>query len=137
MEIRLEGTNKTIEVTSCKAKDFSMVWDQALRYFQAASDEDCMEIAAETCAVGLQKSLELRNIALVEQALASARLQAERDGVALREAELLFEQGRRTTLELEQLRLNLERARIQTYKSAVEVYRVLGVYLLLFVAEGA
>jgi len=47
MEIRLEGTNKTIEVTSCKAKDFSMVWDQALRYFQAASDEDCMEIAAE------------------------------------------------------------------------------------------
>jgi hypothetical protein len=94
-----------------------------------------MEIAAETSAASLQKSLELRNIALVEQALASARLQVERDAVALREAELLFEQGRRTTLELEQLRLNLQRARIQSYRSAVEVYRVLGVHLMLFAAE--
>jgi hypothetical protein len=94
-----------------------------------------MEITAETSAAVLQKSLELQNISLVEQALASARLQAERDAVALREGELLFQQGRRTTLELEQLRLNLERARIQAYKSAVEVYRVSGVYLLLFADE--
>jgi hypothetical protein len=94
-----------------------------------------MEIAAETSAAALQKSLELQNISLVEQALASARVQAERDAVALREAELLFQQGRRTTLELEQLRLNLQRVRIQIYKSAVEVYRVSGVYLLLFADE--
>ena len=46
-EIKLEGTNKSIEVTSCLAKDFSKVWDQALRYMQAASDEDCAKIAAE------------------------------------------------------------------------------------------
>jgi hypothetical protein len=94
-----------------------------------------LEIAAELSAVQLQKSLEIRNIALVEQALTSARLQAERDDVALREAELLFEQGQRTTLELEQLRLNLRRARILTFEAAAEVYRVLGVYLMLFVAE--
>jgi hypothetical protein len=94
-----------------------------------------LEIAAEISAAQLQKSLELRNIALVEQALASARLRVERDDVALREAELLFQQGRRTTLELEQLRLNLRRARILTFEAAAEVYRVLGVYLMLFVAE--
>ena len=94
-----------------------------------------MEIAAETYAAALQKSLELKNIALVEQALAGARIQAERDAVALQEAELLFQQGRRTPLELEQLRLNLERTRILIFDSAAEVYRVLGVYLMLFVGE--
>ena len=94
-----------------------------------------MEIAAETSAAALQKSLELQNIALVEQALTSAQTQAQRDAVALQEAELLFQQGRRTTLELEQLRLNLRRTRILTFASAAEVYRVLGVYLTLFVAE--
>ena len=94
-----------------------------------------MEIAAETSAAALEKSLERQNIALVEQALTSAQIQAERDRVALQEAELLFQQGRRTTLELEQLRLNLSRARILTFESAAEVYRVLGIYLMLFAAE--
>jgi hypothetical protein len=94
-----------------------------------------LEIAAETSAAQLQKSLELRNIALVEEALASARVQVERDGVALREAELLFQEGRRTSLELEQLRLNLRRARILTFEAAADVYRVLGVYLMLFPTE--
>jgi hypothetical protein len=94
-----------------------------------------MEIAAEAYSAGLQKSLEQQNIAIVEQALASAQIQAERDRVALQEGELLFQQGRRTTLELEQLRLNLRRTRILTFQSATEVYRVLGVYLMLFVAQ--
>ena len=94
-----------------------------------------MEIAAETSAAALQKSLELQNIDLVEQALTSAQTQAQRDAVALQEAELLFQQGRRTTLELEQLRLNLRRTRILTFASAAEVYRVLGVYRMLFSAE--
>jgi hypothetical protein len=94
-----------------------------------------MEIAAESSAVALQKSLELQNIALVEQALASARIQVERDRVSLQEAELLFQQGRRTSLELEQLRLNLRRTQILTFRSAVEIYRVLGVYQMLFVGE--
>ncbi len=94
-----------------------------------------MEIAAESYAASLQKSLELKNIALAEQALESARIQGERDAVTLQEAELLFEQGRRTTLELEQLHLNLRRIRILTFASAAEVYRVLGVYLMLFVGE--
>jgi hypothetical protein len=94
-----------------------------------------MEISAEAYSAGLQKSLEQQNIAIVEQALSSAQIQTERDGVALQEAELLFQQGRRTTLELEQLRLNLRRTRILTFQSAAEVYRVLGVYLMLFVAD--
>jgi hypothetical protein len=94
-----------------------------------------MEIAVETYSAKLQKSLELQNITLDEQALESARIQAERDAVALQEAELLFEQGRRTSLELEQLRLNLDRDRIQIFQAAAELYDVLGVYLTLFVAD--
>jgi hypothetical protein len=94
-----------------------------------------MEIAAETSAAALEKSLEQQNIILVEEALASAQVQAERDRVNLQEGELLFQQGGRTTLELEQLRLNLRRTQILNFQSAAEVYRVLGVYLMLFVAE--
>jgi hypothetical protein len=94
-----------------------------------------MEIAAETSSAALEKSLELQNFALVEQALASAQIQAERDRVALQEAEILFQQGRRTTLELEQLRLNLQRTQILIYESAAEVYRVLGVFLMLFLGD--
>jgi hypothetical protein len=94
-----------------------------------------MEIAAETSAAALQKTLELQNITLVEQALASARIQVERDRVSLQEAELLFQQGGRTSLELEQLRLNLRRTQILTFRSAMEVYKALGVYQMLFLGE--
>jgi len=94
-----------------------------------------MEIAAETSATALEKSLEEQNIILVEEALASAQVQAQWDRVNLQEGELLFQQGGRTTLELEQLRLNLRRTQILNFQSAAEVYRVLGVYLMLFVAE--
>ncbi len=94
-----------------------------------------MEIDAETYSAGLDKSLERQNIAIVEQALASAQIQAQRDEVALQEGELLYQQGRRTTLELEQLRLNLKRTRILTFQSAAEVYHVLGMYLMLFPAD--
>ena len=94
-----------------------------------------MEIDAETYSAGLDKSLERQNIAIVEQALASAQIQAQRDKVALQEGELLYQQGRRTTLELEQLRLNLKRTRILTFQAAAEVYRVLGEYLMLFPAD--
>ena len=94
-----------------------------------------MEIAMESSAAVLQKSLELHNIALVEEALAGARIQVERDRISLQEAELLFQQGRRTTLELEQLRLNLRRTQILTFRSAAEVYRALGVYQMLFPGE--
>jgi len=54
-EIRLEGTNKSIELASCKAGEFSLVWDQALRYLQAASDEGCAEIAAEIVSTWLSR----------------------------------------------------------------------------------
>jgi hypothetical protein len=94
-----------------------------------------LEIAAETYAAQLQKTLGQQNIALVEQALISAQIQGERDRVALQEAELLFQQGQRTSLELEQLRLNLRRTEDLTFQAAIDLYRVLGEYLLLFVGE--
>jgi hypothetical protein len=94
-----------------------------------------MEIDAEIAAALLQKSLEQQNIVLADQALASAQIQAKRDELTLQEAELLFQQGMRTTLELEQLRLNLRRTRNLTFSSAVELYRVLGEYQILFLGE--
>jgi hypothetical protein len=93
-----------------------------------------MEIAAESYGAELQKTLGQQSIAIAEQALESARIQRERDRVALREAELLFQQGGRTTLELEQLRLNLRRSEISSFQAAVDDYRALGEYLMLFVS---
>jgi hypothetical protein len=47
MEIRLEGTNKSIELKSCKAGELETIWNQALRYMQATDEASCNEIAAE------------------------------------------------------------------------------------------
>jgi hypothetical protein len=83
--------------------------------------------------VELQKTLGKQSIAIVEEALVSTQVQMDRDGIALQEAELLYQQGRRTSLELEQLRLNLRRTEIRSFQAAAEVYRAQGNYLMLFV----
>jgi len=94
-----------------------------------------MEIATEAYTAELQKTLGGQSIAIVEEALVSAQIQKDRDGIALQEAELLYQQGRRTTLELEQLRLNLRRDEILSFQAAAEVYRAQGNYLMLFVSK--
>jgi len=92
-----------------------------------------MEIATESYSTELQKTLGEQSIGIVEEALRSTRTQKDRDGIALQEGELLYQQGRRTTLELEQLRLNLRRTEILSFQAAAEVYRAQGNYLMLFV----
>jgi hypothetical protein len=92
-----------------------------------------MEIATESYTTELQKTLGEQSIGIVEEALASTRIQKDRDRIALQEGELLYQQGRRTTLELEQLRLNLRRTEILSFQAAAEVYRAQGNYLMLFV----
>jgi len=94
-----------------------------------------MEIATESYTVELQKTLGGQSVAIVEEALVSTRVQKDRDGIALQEAEMLYQQGRRTTLELEQLRLNLRRTEILSFQAAAEVYRAQGNYLMLFVID--
>ncbi|MBN2554231.1 MAG: hypothetical protein JXB06_15745 [Spirochaetales bacterium] len=94
-----------------------------------------LEIAAESYTATLQETLGRQSIAIAEEVLSSARIQRERDRVALQEGELLFQQGRRTTLELEQLRLNLRAAEILSFQAAVALYGTLGEYLMLFVGE--
>ena len=91
-----------------------------------------MEIATESYTTELQKTLGEQSIGIVEEALRSTRIQKDRDGIALQEGELLYQQGRRTTLELEQLRLNLRRTEILSFQAAAEVYRAQGNYLMLF-----
>lgn len=92
-----------------------------------------MEIATEAYTADLQKQLGAQSIAIAEEALASMQAQRERDRVAQQEAQLLFQQGKRTTLELEQLRLNLWGTEISSFQAATEVYRTQGDYLMLFV----
>jgi hypothetical protein len=92
-----------------------------------------MEIATESYTTELQKTLGEQSIGIVEEALRSTRIQKDRDGIALQEGELLYQQGRRTTIELEQLRLNLRRTEILSFQAAAEVYRAQGNYLMLFV----
>lgn len=94
--------------------------------------EQELEIAGEAFALELERRLALQSIAIAEQALAAALLQQERDTTAAREAEVLFEQGRRTVLERDQLTLNVERARIQSYRAAVDLYGAQGELLLLY-----
>jgi len=92
-----------------------------------------MEIAAESYTLELQKTLGEQSVVIAEEALVSTQIQKDRDRIALQEAELLFQQGRRTTLELEQMRLNLRRTEILSFQAAAEVYRAQGNYLMLFV----
>ncbi len=92
-----------------------------------------MEIATEAYTVELQKTLGEQSIAIVEEALVSIQIQKDRDRIALQEAELLYQQGKRTTLELGQMRLNLRRTEILSFQAAMEVYRAQGNYLMLFV----
>ncbi len=94
-----------------------------------------MEIATELFTAELQKALGTQSIAISEEALSSARLQVEWDTTTLREAELLFRQGTRTSLDLEQLRLNVRRDEIRTFQAAADLYEVMGTYLMLFVGE--
>jgi hypothetical protein len=94
--------------------------------------EQELVIAAEAYALELERRLGVQSIAIAEQALAAALLQQERDTLAAREAELLFQQGRRTVLERDQLGLNVERARIQCYRAAVDLYGAQGTLLLLY-----
>jgi outer membrane protein TolC len=88
-----------------------------------------LEVAAERAGADLERELALQSIGIVENALAVAELQLERDREAVREAELLVSQGSRTSLELEQLRINADRAEIAVYEAATEVYTTMGAYL--------
>lgn len=125
------------DVTPSVSLSFSFSPDQLKRdeREELAADIEIkrMEIATEGYTTELQKTLGEQSIEIVEEALVSTRIQKDRDAVFLQEGELLYQQGGRTTLELEQLRLNLRRTEILSFQSAAEVYQAQGNYLMLFV----
>jgi hypothetical protein len=127
------------DVTPSVSLSFSFSPDQLKRdeREELAADIEIkrMEIATESYTTELQKTLGEQSIEIVEEALASTRIQKDRDAVSLQEGELLYQQGGRTTLELEQLRLNLRRTEILSFQSAAEVYQAQGNYLMLFFPE--
>jgi len=91
-----------------------------------------LTVAAERYGAQLDRELGEQSIGIARQALEAARLQEEQDRTALDEGELLYAQGGRTTVQLEQLRLNVLRAEIDRYEAAIDLYRLLGEQLLLF-----
>ena len=95
-------------------------------------EEIQLDIQVEIFSIGLQKDLLKQSIVISEQALEASLLQKEKDTVALQEVELLFQQGRRTSLELDQMRLNLRRDVIQSFRAAAELYAAQAKFLLLF-----
>jgi hypothetical protein len=88
-----------------------------------------LEVSAERAGADLEEQLSLQSIAIVENALAAAELQLARDRTAVEEGEILVSRGSRPPLELEQLRINVERAEIAVYEAAAEVYTTMGAYL--------
>ena len=94
--------------------------------------EKHMDISAEVFSIDLQKKLLEQSIEISKQALTSALLQMDKDNTSLLETELLFQQGRRTSLELEQVKLNVRRSEIQSFKAAAGVYKAQSDFFLLF-----
>lgn len=94
-----------------------------------------LDVAGERYAAELDRELGARSIEIARQALESARLQEEQDRTVLVEGELLFRQGGRTTLQIEQLRLNVARATIARHEAAINLNRLLGEQLLLVRTE--
>jgi len=84
------------------------------------------DIAVEKFTAALEKDILKQSLAISEDALANAVLQKENDMLSFKEGGLLFEQGLRTVLQVEQLRLNLERSEIQCMKAAAEVLSLQG-----------
>jgi hypothetical protein len=92
-----------------------------------------LDMGAERYSAELEESLRRQSIDIYDEAFAAALLQEERDMLSYREAELLLQQGGRTALEVEQIRLNLRRSEIHAFRAAAELFTALGEYTALFV----
>lgn len=90
-----------------------------------------LTVAGERYAAELDRDLGARSIEIARQALESTTVQEEQDRVALAEGEILYLEGGRTSLQLEQLRLNVVRAEIARYEAEVELVRLIGEQLAL------
>ncbi len=95
--------------------------------------EKLIDIKTEVFSHKLEKDLSKRSISIAEQALTSALIREEAAAISLEEAELLFKQGQRHSLELEQLTLNLRRTEIERFKAAANLYKAQAETLKLFV----
>ena len=95
--------------------------------------EKLIDIKTEVFSHKLQRDLTKQSISIAEQALTSALIRKKAAEVSLEEGGLLFQQGRRHSLELEQLTLNLRRAEIQRFKAAANLYKAQAETLKLFV----
>ena len=102
---------------------------------EEAIAEKLMDIQIEQFDLSLQKQLVEQNISIAEQALEAAELAREQASRTLRETELLYQQGERTVYELEQARLSLSGAEIDSFAAAADLYQGQAQLLVLFVVD--
>jgi hypothetical protein len=99
---------------------------------EEAIDEKLVDIQVEQFDLSLQKRLVEQNITIAEQALEAAILAQEQASLTLRETELLYQQGERTVYELDQARLSLTGAEIDSFVATVNLYEVQSELLMLY-----
>ncbi|MFW5827143.1 MAG: hypothetical protein ACOCU4_03580, partial [Alkalispirochaeta sp.] len=96
-----------------------------------------LEVASQRSTAELERQLALQSLALEQEALEAAESQLERDQTSEDEAQMLIEQGSRTQLQLEQIRLNRRGSEIDAFQAAVDLYLTAGSYLDLVTGSGA
>lgn len=102
---------------------------------QEEIDEKLLDIRVERFDLGLEKQLIEQNIGITGQALEAACLAEEQADLTLRETELLYQQGDRTVYELEQARLSLASAEIDSFAAAADLYLAQSELLMLYALE--
>jgi outer membrane protein TolC len=99
---------------------------------QEKIDEKLVDIRSERYALSLQKQLAEQGIAIARQAWEAATLAGQQAASTLQESELLYRQGQLTVFEIEQARLSLESAQIDTYRAAADLYGTQSELLMLY-----
>jgi hypothetical protein len=91
-----------------------------------------LEIASLVEQAKLAQYLVERNIELVQESLAVAKAQYQRDLRSLEEGTLLVARGVITPLERRQLEINVASAEVAVFRASIDLYTTLGEYLDLY-----
>jgi outer membrane protein TolC len=90
------------------------------------------QVELERLAAGLQASIDKQALAVARQALESGKNDLDQALAALVGAQLLYEQGQRTSPDLEQARIDVDSARLRLFQAAAGVLAAQGAILLSY-----
>jgi len=91
-----------------------------------------VEIERLTFTLELERDLTEKSLQNAGHLLEITRLQEENSKNILKEALLLYEKGKRTAIQIEELQLNREKNKLEVFKAACSLYKLQGELLLLY-----